>query len=256
MGSVNHRYTLLRSQPVAWARDGRSGAVALARRMMAAADEGGSATGGALALLMLGEARLLDGELDQAESDLRRAARAHEELGCLSGAALARQRLAEAAVARGRRVEAQRLLARARTLARRSEIVAHLLVRIYDTMITAAADSARAMAVVRVAERDLARTPSCESCSMGYLTTAATGTADAGRLPQARSFLAEAERISGMWQAGLWAGAVWEARGHLPRAEGDDGRARAMFAEAAEVFTQAGDPRAAARCREAATPAR
>ena len=232
--------------------DGRAGAATLARRMMTAADEARSATGGALALLMLGEARLLDGQLDQAEQDLRKAARANEELGCLSGAALARQRLAEAALTRGHFAAARRLLARARTLASRSEIVAHLLVRVYDTSIRAAPDPAAAMTVVREAERELARVPSCEPCSMGYLTTAATATARAGRLPRARSFLAEAERISGMWQAGLWTGAVWEARGHLRRAEGDDGRARAMFAEAAEAFTQAGDPRAAARCQHAA----
>lgn len=235
--------------------DGRAAAATLARRMMTAAAEAGSATGGALALLMLGEAHLLDGHLDQAEDDLRRAARANDELGCLSGAALARQRLAEAAVARGRRFEAQRLLTRARSLAARSEIVAHLLVRVYDTMIKAAPDPARAMAVVRAGEQERARTPSCEPCSMGYLTTVATACADAGQLQRAHSFLAEAERISGMWQGCLWTGAVWEARGYL-RAEGDDGRARAMLAEAAEAFTQAGDVRAAARCRDAAAPAR
>src|SRR5699024_12292521 len=65
----------------------------------------------------------------------------------------------------------------------------------------AAPDPAAAMTVVREAERELARVPSCEPCSMGYLTTAATATARAGQLPRARSFLAEAERISGMWRS-------------------------------------------------------
>src|SRR5699024_11811313 len=76
-----------------------------------------------------------DWSSDVCSSDL---ARANEELGCLSGAALARQRLAEAALTRGHLAAARRLLARARTLASRSEIVAHLLVRVYDTSIRAA----------------------------------------------------------------------------------------------------------------------
>ena len=51
---------------------------------------------------------------------------------------LARQRLAEAAVSRGRRYEANRLLGRARALAFRSDLLTHLLVRVYGTMIQAA----------------------------------------------------------------------------------------------------------------------
>ncbi|MGH3372484.1 MAG: AfsR/SARP family transcriptional regulator, partial [Nocardioidaceae bacterium] len=151
-----------------------------------------------------------------------------------------------------RRFEAQRLLARARSLAGRSDIISHLLVRIYGTMIRAAADPAKAMAVVRVAEQELRQLHSCEPCSMGYLTTAAVASAQAGQLDRARTFLTEAERISGMWQGGVWSGAVWEARGHLRHAEGDEHRARAMFREASEAFARAGDQPAADRCRAAA----
>ena len=74
--------------------------------MMRIADDAGSATGAALALLMLGEAELLAGRLDEAEEDLKEAAEANDREGCISGAALARQRLAEAAVSRGRKYEA------------------------------------------------------------------------------------------------------------------------------------------------------
>ena len=88
-----------------------------ARQMMGIAEEAGSATGAALALLMLGEAELLAGHLDEAEDHLKEAAEANDRQGCISGAALARQRLAEAAVSRGRRYEANRLLGRARALA-------------------------------------------------------------------------------------------------------------------------------------------
>ena len=88
-----------------------------ARQMMRIAEEAGSATGAALALLMLGEAELLAGHLGEAEDHLKEAAEANDRQGCISGAALARQRLAEAAVSRGRRYDANRLLDRARALA-------------------------------------------------------------------------------------------------------------------------------------------
>ena len=49
-----------------------------------------SPTGAALALLMLGEAELLAGRLDEAEDHLKEAAEANDRQGCISGAALAR----------------------------------------------------------------------------------------------------------------------------------------------------------------------
>lgn len=223
-----------------------------ARQMMRIAEETGSATGGALALLMLGEAELLAGRLVEAEEHLREAAVANDREGCISGAALARQRLAEAAVSRGRRYEAGRLLNRARSLAYRSDLATHLLVRVFGAMIQAAADPKEAVRVRREAERELAQIVPCEPCSMGFLTSAATACARAGELDRARSFIAEAERIAGMWQGGPWTGAVWEARGNLRQAEGEDAQARAMFREAAEAFARAGNRLEAARCLEAA----
>lgn len=223
-----------------------------ARQMMRIAEEAGSATGRALALLMLGEAELLAGRLVEAEKHLKEAAQANDRAGCVSGAALARQRLAEAAVSRGRRYEGNRLLDRARSLAYRSDIATHLLVRVFGTMIQAAADPKQAVRVLRRAERELAQMQACEPCSMGYLTSAATASARAGQLDRARSFIAEAERIAGMWQGGPWTGAVWEARGNLRQAAGEDEQARAMFREAAEAFARAGNRSDAARCLESA----
>jgi tetratricopeptide (TPR) repeat protein len=220
--------------------------------MMGIAEDAGSATGAALALLMLGEAELLAGRLDEAEEHLKGAAGANDREGCISGAALARQRLAEAAVSRGRRYEANRLLGRARTLAYRSDLATHLLVRVFGTMIQAAADPKKAMTVLRRAEQELAQMHACEPCSMGYLTSAAAASARAGELDRARSFIVEAERIAGMWQGGLWTGAVWEARGVLREAEGEGEQARAMFREAAQAFARTGNQSDAARCLEAA----
>lgn len=232
--------------------DGYDVAADFARRMLHIAEQAGSATGAALAQLMLGEAELLAGEVDEAEPHLREAAESNERQGCISGAALARQRLAEAAVSRGRRYDANRLLSRALTLARRSDIATHLLVRVFGTMIQAAPDPDRAMAVLRMAERELASMQACEPCSMGFLTSAVAACARARDLDRARGFIAEAERISGMWQGGPWSGAVWEVRGILREAEGEEMEARAMFREAAEAFTRAGNRHDAARCREAA----
>ena len=232
--------------------EGSDTAAEFARQMMGIAEEAGSATGAALALLMLGEAELLGGHLLDAEEHLRQAAEANDRQGCISGSALARQRLAEAAVSRGRRYEANRLLGRARTLALRSDLVTHLLVRVFATMIQAADDPKKAITVLRVAEQEVSQLHPCEPCSMGYLTSAATASARVGELDRARSFLAEAERIAGMWQGGLWTGAVWEARGILRQAEGEVEQARAMFREAAEAFARAGNQSDAARCLGAA----
>ena len=231
--------------------DGYDTAADFAREMMGIAEQANSATGAALALLMLGEAELLGGQLDEAEDHLRSAMDANDQQGCISGSALARQRLAEAAVRRGRRYEANRLLGRARALANRSDIVSHLLVRVFGTMIEASAPE-KSMAVLREAERALSQMRSCEPCSMGYLTTAANTSARHGDLQRARAFITEAERISGMWQGGPWIGAVWEARGVLRQAEGDEAQARAMFREAADVFRLAGNQSDAERCLAAA----
>src|SRR5581483_2561322 len=230
--------------------EGYDTAAEFARQMMRIADEAGSATGAALALLMLGEAELLAGDLIEAEVHLKGAAEANDREGCISGAALARQRLAEAAVSRGRRYEANRLLGRARSLALRSDLVTHLLVRVFGTMIQAAADPKKAITVLRGAEQELGQMHSCEPCSMGYLTSAAMASAGAGELVRAGSFIPEGEGIAGMWQGGLWTGAVWEARGILRQAEGEGEQARAMFREAAQAFARAGNQSDAARCLE------
>lgn len=234
------------------APDGYEIAADFARQMLRISEEAGSATGAALATLMLGEAELLAGHLIEAETHLKQAAEANDREGCLSGSALARQRLAEAAVIGGRKFDASRLLNRARSIALRSDLATHLLVRVFGTMIQAAADPKKALAVLGVAERELGQMRSCEPCSMGYLTSAAAACAHAGELDRARSFITEAERIAGMWQGGLWSGAVWEARGILRQAEGADEQARGMFREAAQEFTRAGSQSDAARCHEAA----
>ena len=232
--------------------DGHEELAPFARELLAVAQSAGSVHGQAIATLMLGEVELLSGRIEQAEAELAAAARLSEAAGSASGLSLSLERLGEAAIARGRRWKAGRLLTRARTMAERTELVSHLLVRVFGAMIKAAADPARSRAVVEQAERALPTRDVCESCSMDFRASAAIASADAGDLERAARYLDEAERTAGMWQGGPWRAAVWEARGALRRAEGDRAQASALFREAADLFAKAKRPMDEARSRAAA----
>ncbi len=92
---------------------------------------------------------------------------------------------------------------------------------------------------------------------MGFRIEAARTCARAGDFTRGRRHLAEAERISSLWQNGPWTASIWEARAELRRAQGEIIRASALFLEAAESFAQLGRPLDERRCRGAAaeTPA-
>jgi hypothetical protein len=113
-------------------------------------------------------------------------------------------------------------------------------------------DPRRAVAIVDRADAELAAREVCPPCSMDFLVAAAITRARVGDLDGARDHLDRAERTAGMWQGGPWQAAVWEARGHLRRAEGDMGRARALFDEAGDLFARSRRPIDAARARDAA----
>src|SRR5207302_3456538 len=88
--------------------------------------------------LLVGESQLLAGNLDEAREWLSRAAGLYEDLDGSSGRAFSLVRLAEVANAQGRPTEASRQLLSARELAERSELVSHLLPRVYAAMLHAA----------------------------------------------------------------------------------------------------------------------
>jgi hypothetical protein len=77
---------------------------------------------------------------------------------------------------------------------------------------------------------------------------------EGGRLGEARSWLAQAERSAATWQGTAWQGAVTEARAHLVRTGGDHAAASRLLAEAATLFELAGQPLDAQRCLDAADP--
>lgn len=86
-------------------------------------------------------------------------------------------------------------------------------------------------------------------CSTGFRIEAARACARANDLGRARRHLAEAERISGLWQGGPWSAALWEVRAELRRAAGQTTQAAALFLEAADQFTALRRPIEENRCR-------
>jgi DNA-binding SARP family transcriptional activator len=232
--------------------DGCEDVAPFAGELLEEARAAGSADGEALASLMLGEVQLLSGRFDAAEEHLARAAALQQMPDAGSARVVTMQRLAELALGRGQRWRAGRLLHPALRLAESSFLAPHLTVRIYDGLVEAAPDVPRSLEAVRRADAALAGRDTCSPCSMGFRVAATIALARAGELAHARDRLDSAERIAGMWQGGPWVAAVWEARGVLRHAEGDDARAAALFQEAAEEFARLRRPNDEARCREAA----
>jgi DNA-binding SARP family transcriptional activator len=233
--------------------EGHGGAAAFAQELFDTAAAAGSIGGKALAALLLGEIKLLSGELDEAIASLEKSASYAATAGCLSAQSIALERLGEAEVARNNRERARQLLASARPLAESSSIPSHLLVRVFGVQVTAADRPMEALQVAQEAERALADASRvCEPCSMNFHVEAARVFARAGDLPRARRHVAEAERITGLWQGGPWTASVWEVRAELRMAEGEEAQAIAMFREAADSFAQLRRPIDEARCRASA----
>jgi tetratricopeptide (TPR) repeat protein len=223
-----------------------------ARELQAIAERTGSVQGQALAQFLLGEAELLSGRLDAAHQFLTCAVTLYERAGATSGQALAMHRLADTAVAAGRRSHAIELLQHSLRVAERCWLEPHAVVRIHGTLVTATTNPHAATRRVEDADRRLERRSVCAPCSMGFRVAAAIAYARAGRLDQARRRIQAAEPIAGMWPAGAWHAALWEARGVLRQAEGDTRRAAALYNEAADQFAELGRPLDRDRCRAAA----
>ncbi|MGH2794043.1 MAG: BTAD domain-containing putative transcriptional regulator [Actinomycetota bacterium] len=227
---------------------GHEDVIPFADELLKIADGADSDHGRAIAKLMLGEAALLSGRLDEADRELTSAAKLSEAAGHVAAESLSTERLGESAIARGQRWRAVRLLGKARRLAEGSTLVSHLLVRVFGAMVQAAADPARAVAVIADAEDALERREVCEPCSMTFRVASASASARAGDRVRAARYLEEAERVAGMWQGGPWLAAVWAARGELRRADGDEAQAAALFREAADAFVRVGRTIDAERC--------
>jgi tetratricopeptide (TPR) repeat protein len=224
----------------------------LATALRDTATRSGAMRAVAFASALMGEAALLAGDLDLAERELRESIDQHREIGSLAGQAQSLQRLAELYLTRGDPAGATRLLNRALPMARWSTMAQHLIQRIYGTMIAAADGPEAARAIVDRAQATIGHTDRCFFCEIMFAVPAAIACADVGDTGEAQAYLAAAERSAELWQGTAWQAAILEARAHLARAEGDTASATRLLTEAAAIFTDAGQPRDAARCRAGA----
>ncbi|MDQ4501462.1 BTAD domain-containing putative transcriptional regulator [Sinomonas sp. ASV322] len=219
-----------------------------AARLRSAAERAGSVHGEAIADLLLGEAALFSGELNDARDLLESALELYRRAGGSAGQIVAQQRLAELDLLQGRREEAARTASSLLAAASSAWLEPHLVVRLYAVLVQAAGSPAQAVRIIKRADAALAGRNVCPPCSMGYQVAAAANYALAGRLDAARRRLATAEQVAGMWPGGPWHAALWEARGVLRQAEGHDDQAIAMFREAAASFAELGRRQDEQRC--------
>ena len=226
--------------------------IAFADAFEAEADRVGAARGRAYAVTLRGEARLLSGDLDEADADLRAATRLSHDLGGAVGEALALQRRAELAVHRGHRPEAQALLDDALAVARESNVGFHLLDRIYGTRITAAADVDAALAALEDAESSVRGSfETCPGCRITLAVPAAIAAARAGDLERVAAWAPAVDMLADVvMRLPGWHAARDEVRGYRARATGEP--AAKHFAAAAAGFRAVGQPLDEARCTELA----
>lgn len=225
--------------------------VAFADSLESEARRLGAVRGQAFAVTLRGEARMLAGQLDEAEADLVTGALLHRTIAAATGEALALQRRAEIALYRADRAGADAFLDEALTVARESDVGFHLLDRIYGTRIVAAHDVAGAVAAVDEAESAVRGSlETCPGCRITLAVPAAIATACAGDLERALELRKSVEFLANVvMRLPGWYAALSEVDGHLARAHGDLLRAGEHFRAAGAGYAGAGQPLDAARCR-------
>lgn len=224
--------------------------ISFAHALEAEADRLGAARGKAFATTFRGEARLLTGRLDEAESDLARGVALHRAIGAAGGEALSLQRLAEVALHRGDRTRAQALLDEALAVARESNLGFHLFDRIYGTRIAAAPDPASALSLLDEAEDAVhGSMETCPGCRISLAVPAAIAAAEAGDLDRAAHYESVVEGLTTLlMRLPGWYAALDEVRGHRARAAGDLETAERHLRSAACRFLDVGQALDATRC--------
>jgi DNA-binding SARP family transcriptional activator/tetratricopeptide (TPR) repeat protein len=224
--------------------------IAFADSLEAEAERLGAARGRAFAVTIRGEAKLLAGDLDEADADLAAGAELHREIAAATGESFALQRRAEVALHRGLQTEAVALLDEALAVARESDVGFHLLDRIYGTRVAAAPDPASAMATLEEAEAAV-RGPveTCPGCRITLAVPAAIAAARGGDLERATQWEQAVEYLATVvMRLPAWYAAFDEVKGHRAQAGGDADAARDHFRTAAAGFGASGQPLDEARC--------
>ena len=227
-----------------------SDVIGFADSLAAEAERLGAARGRAFALTMRGEAKLLAGQLDQADVDLAAGAELHREIGAATGHSFALQRRAEVALHRGLHAEALAFLDEALAIARESDVGFHLFDRIYGTRVAAAPDPASALSALEEAEAAV-RGPmeTCPGCRITLAVPAAIAAARAGDLERAARWEQAADWLATVvMRLPAWYAALDEVKGHRAQAGGDTDAARDYFQTAATGFGASGQPLDEARC--------
>lgn len=225
--------------------------IALAADLRATARRHGARRAEAFACAVIGEARLLSGDLDAAVDDLTEAVDLHRAVGSQFGEAHSLQRLAETRLALGRPREAEAIARSALPPARWSALSRCVTPRVYGTLIAAAPEPDAAVETADEAAEVLDGPADCTFCEIMVAVPTTIAYAEGGRLGDAQRHLASAERSARLWAGTTWPAAVDEARAALARAEGREQDAVRLLEGARAVFAEAGQILDAARCEEA-----
>ncbi|MFL5824943.1 MAG: ATP-binding protein [Thermoleophilaceae bacterium] len=227
-----------------------SDVIAFADSLAAEAERLGAARGRAFAVTIRGEAKLLAGQLDEADADLAAGAELHRDIAAATGESFALQRRAEVALHRGLQREADALLEEALAVARESDVGFHLFDRIYGTRVAAAPDPASALAALEEAEAAVCGpVETCPGCRITLAVPAVIAAARAGDLERAAKWEQTAEFLATVvMRLPAWYAALDEAKGHLAQASGEPVAACDHFRAAAAGFGASGQPLDEARC--------
>ncbi len=225
----------------------------LAETILAASRDVESEQGAALGLLLRGEVALLGGgDPSLALEYLNEAARLHAGATSLTGETLALARIAQTEAVAGDKSSAVRRFRTALELAQDSAVKKHLLPFVYGGLL-GVLDEGSALLAVDEAEEAIADLDICDPCSMPFRVGAIHACVASGEMQRAKSYLADAERVSRMWSAGPWHAAIAEARAAIAASDGGDtGTIVRLLYEAATGYETSSRPREALRCRQAA----